>query len=70
MTFRALRSHFLWLRGIKRWSVCPACGTRTMQLLHGYTAEGSLWKGHVCLCRGWHCQSCDAVAGKKAPCCR
>jgi hypothetical protein len=68
--FAAVRRLLSSLRGIKRTAVCGACGATTVQARHGYTAEGALWKGHVCECGGWHCQSCQAVTEKKGPCCR
>ena len=54
----------------KRTAVCAACGKKTAQTRHGYTADGELWKGHVCECGGWCCQSCGAVLGKARQCCR
>jgi hypothetical protein len=68
--FDAARRLVSSIRGIKRVAVCGACGTKTIQTRHGYTAEGRLWKGHVCECRGWHCQSCQTVMDQAAPCCR
>jgi hypothetical protein len=56
--------------GIKRTAVCNTCGATTVQTIHGYTTKGGLWKGHVCACEGWHCQSCKSVTEKKRGCCR
>jgi len=48
---------------------CP-CGARTQQLLHGFTATGRLWKGHVCECGGWQCSECGRILNRRSMCCR
>ena len=59
------------LRGAIRTRHCPRSGRATIQGRHGYTAEGKLWKGHRCTCRGWHCFTCDEVHEKRPQgCCR
>lgn len=57
-------------RSYRRSAPCEKCQQETLQLLHGYDAEGKLWKGHECLCRGWECTQCRTVLDKKADCCR
>lgn len=58
------------LKQWKREAPCPVCGRVTTQTLHGFTLDGKLWKGHVCLCGGWHCQVCNTVIEKRQECCR
>lgn len=65
----------LWLArrkglGWKRLAICMGCGRRTVQLLHGYTLDGKLWKGHVCMCGGWECSACQHLNQPRGMCCR
>jgi hypothetical protein len=46
------------------------CRNETVQLLHGTTSNGYLWKGHLCACRGWECTECGRVIDKQTDCCR
>jgi hypothetical protein len=55
--------------GFARTAPC-ACGAQTHQVRHGYTAGGSLWKGHVCACSGWQCNECGRIIDRAGLCCR
>lgn len=54
----------------RREAACQNCQQHTAQYRHGYTAEGTLWKGHECLCQGWQCGECGALNEAQAVCCR
>ena len=46
---------------------CQTCNKDTIHVLHGYTKEGKLWKGHVCLCHNWYCSVCEKLSvGKES----
>lgn len=48
-------------------SYCQTCKKDTIHVLHGYTKEGKLWKGHVCTCRNWYCGECNNLSvGKES----
>lgn len=53
-----------------RTTDCDQCRGVTKQLLHGFTEDGQLWKGHVCECRGYICTGCQRLEDKMAECCR
>jgi len=53
-----------------RKAFCPTCRKATVQLLHGYTEDGKLWKGHECTCKGFQCCSCKNLVDKQDDCCR
>lgn len=53
-----------------REAYCPECADRTTQLLHGYDADGTLWKGHACTCGSFQCVVCDLLLDQSKACCR
>jgi len=53
----------------QRRAACE-CGPETIQLRHGYTGSGGLWKGHRCLCGGFECTECGRVNERGGLCCR
>lgn len=53
-----------------REAYCPECDERTTQLLHGYDADGTLWKEHVCTCGSFQCAVCDLLIEHSKACSR
>jgi hypothetical protein len=39
-------------------------------LLHGYEADGTLWKGHACNCGSFQCVVCDLLLEQSKACSR
>jgi hypothetical protein len=53
-----------------REAYCPECDERTTQLLHGYDADGSLWKDQACHCGSFQCSVCDLLIEQSKACSR
>lgn len=47
---------------------CSTCNRETTHAFHGYTKEGTLWKGHVCVCTEIVCTEHKEKLGDN--CCR
>jgi hypothetical protein len=61
---------FTQVNSYTREGYCPECDERTTQLLHGYEADGTLWKGHACNCGSFQCVVCDLLLEQSKACSR
>jgi hypothetical protein len=62
----AAREGVVW----ERTADCRTCKRSSRQLLHGFDADGLLWKHHICACRGWQCTGCSQLVDQRAACCK